>query len=222
MSHVIYTPIIEGEKSIFLYQHNILSPSLLNKVKKFLENKKYINGYCISGKEIPRQQLWFHTDGKYFCDHWKNRYPRWESKNHYPSLFESINNEIRDQVMEILEQHDIDYPKINSCLINKYRDGNDSIRAHRDTPLSFGHTPVILGLSVGDSRLFRVRRLDNPESFKSLKVSKESCENIDFMLEDNSLFIMAGYSQKYFSHEIPKMENKKLRYSLTFREFIDS
>ena len=102
-----------------------------------MEVQKYINRYCISGKEIPRQQLWFQKDGKYFCDHWKNRYPRWESKNQYPSLFESINNEIREQVMDILEQHGIDYPKINSCLINKYRDGNDSIRAHRDTPLSF-------------------------------------------------------------------------------------
>ena len=40
MSHVIYTPIIEGEKSIFLYQHNILSPSLLDKVKKFFGSSK--------------------------------------------------------------------------------------------------------------------------------------------------------------------------------------
>lgn len=222
MSHVIYTPVIDGQKSIFLYQHNILSPSLLSNVKQFLADQKYINGYCISGKEIPRQQLWFQREGKYFCDRWKNRYPRWESKNKYPSLFDDINNEISEQVIKILEKHDINYPKINSCLINKYRDGNDSIRAHRDTPLSFGDTPVILGLSVGDSRLFRVRRLDNPDSFKSLKVSKQSSENIDFMLEDNSLFIMAGYSQKYFSHEIPKMNNKSTRYSLTLREFIDT
>ena len=220
MSHVIYTPIIDGEKSIFLYQNNILSPSLLNNLKHFLEDQTYINGYCISGKEIPRQQLWFQKDGKYFCDKWKNRYARWESKNDYPALFEDINKEICTKVIEILKKHGIEYPNINSCLINKYRDGNDSIRAHRDTPLSFGHTPVVLGVSIGDSRLFRVRRLDNPDSFKSLKVSKESSENIDFMLEDNSLFIMAGYSQKYFSHEIPKMENKGVRYSLTLREFI--
>jgi len=222
MSNVIYTPVIDSDKSIFLYKNNILSPSMLIKVRDFLDNQTYINGYCISGKEIPRQQLWYQKEGKYFCDSWKNRYPRWQSITKYPELFEELNNEIRNQISDLLNEHDITYPKINSCLINKYRDGNDSIRAHRDTPLSFGHTPVILGLSLGDSRLFRVRRLNNPDNFKSLKVSKESSENIDFMLEDNSLFIMAGHSQTYFSHEIPKMDNKTLRYSLTFREFIHS
>ena len=213
MSHVIYTPIIEGEKSIFLYQHNILSPPLLDKVKKFLENQKYINGYCISGKEIPRQQLWFHTDGKYFCDHWKNRYPRWESKNHYPSLFESINNEIRDQVMEILEQHDIDYPKINSCLINKYRDGNDYIKPHSDSFESFGEYPIISGLSLGEERELIFKK-------KKGLVVPNNKDKFKYKLNDNSLFIMAGASQKYYTHEIEKSDSSDLRYSLTFREYL--
>ena len=114
----------------------------------------------------------------------------------------------------------MEIPAINSCLINKYRDGNDSIRAHRDTYLSFGETPIIIGLSIGESRILRVRKLHNPDVFKSLKVERESDETIDFVLENNSVFVMAGYSQTYFSHEVPKMENKEHRYSLTFREYI--
>ena len=57
---------------------------------------------------------------------------------------------------------------------------------------------------------------------EKLRVEKNSEENIDFLLEHNSLFIMAGYSQIFFSHEIPKMENKQTRYSLTLRQFISS
>ena len=221
MSHVIYTPIIDGAKSVFLYKTNILSKELVKEVRVFLDAQTYREGKCISGKVIPRLQLWFQREHQYFCDSWKTRYPRWESCSSYPAIFDKINAELRPQIEKLLMGHNIAYPNINSCLINKYRNGGDSIRAHRDTYLSFGHTPVILGVSFGDSRLLRVRRLDNPDVFKSLKVDKESNDNIEFVLEDNSLFIMAGYSQQYFSHEVPKMSEKQLRYSLTFREFIN-
>ena len=44
--------------------------------------------------------------------------------------------------------------------------------------------------------------------------------NFSYKLESGSLFIMGGCSQKYFTHEIPVADTDKLRYSLTFREFI--
>ena len=52
-------------------------------------------------------------------------------------------------------------------------------------------------------------------------MKQDSKSNVDFEieLEDNSLFIMGGASQKYFSHEIPKSNSIEQRYSLTFREF---
>lgn len=223
MSHVIYTPVINGDKSVFAYKNDFLSKELAEKTRSYLNSLKYRDGHCISGKRILRQQLWFQKDKQYFCDKWKNRFTRWESVEEYPSILKEIELYLKINIDKFLKDNNIsEYPIINSCLINKYRDGNDSIRAHRDTPHSFGDTPVIFGLSFGNNRLFRVRRLFNPDSFKSLKVDKQSSENIDFTLEDNSLFIMAGHSQKYFSHEIPKMDNENcgVRYSMTFREFI--
>lgn len=220
MSQVIYTPVVNGDKSVFAYKNDFLPKELAEKARSYLDSLSYRDGKCISGKCIPRQQLWYQKDQRYFCDSWKSRFSRWESVEEYPGIFDEIETHIKDNITELLQNNNIIYPNINSCLVNKYRDGSDSIRAHRDTPLSFGDTPVIFGISFGDTRLFRVRRLFNPDSFKSLKVDKQSTENIDFMLEDNSLFIMAGYSQKYFSHEIPKMDNKGIRYSMTFREFI--
>lgn len=224
MSKVVYTPIIDGNKSLFLYKSNIFDKDFKEKLTQFVESKDYRDGKCVSGREIPRQQLWYQTEGKYFCNQWKNRYDRWESVQEYPEILKEVAEQILSnrEILDVLEENGIDTPNINSCLINKYRDGEDSIRAHRDTYLSFGDFPVIIGISLGESRLMRIRRLHYPELFKSLKVQKDSDEHIDFMLEDNSIFIMAGYSQKYFSHEIPKMEGKGCRYSMTFREFIDN
>ena len=220
MTEVIYTPIINNEKSIFYYKSNILNQKSMESMKQWLETHDYCNGYCISGKEIPRQQMWFQKDNHYFCNEWKSRYDRWIPQSEYPSILETTAKSILEEITPKLNEHQITIPTINSCLINKYRDGNDSIRAHRDTHLSFGYIPVIIGLSIGDSRILRIRKLHNPDTFKSLKVHRESDENIDFILEENSVFVMAGWSQKYFSHEVPKMPNKQTRYSLTFREYI--
>jgi alkylated DNA repair dioxygenase AlkB len=228
MSQVVYTPIIDNNKSVFYYSANVLSNALLDEVTEWLTQQTYIDGHCglsgkqsgLSGKQIPRQQLWFQKDNNYFCREWKVRYPRWKPQKDYPKLLDRISTILLEHIRPILDKHNLEIPTINSCLINKYRDGNDSIRAHRDTYLSFGETPVIIGVSIGDSRILRVRKLHNPDVFKSLKVERESDENIDFVLENNSVFVMAGYSQIYFSHEVPKMENKGQRYSLTFREYL--
>jgi alkylated DNA repair dioxygenase AlkB len=226
MTQIIYTPIIDGNKSVFVYKSNFFDKEFIEKVRTFVTSQEYRDGHCVSGREIPRKQLWFQRDKQYFCNTWKNRYDRWESAIDYPTILTEIANVIKNhpELSSILENHNIDLKTmdINSCLVNKYRDGDDSIRAHRDTYLSFGTHPIIIGISLGDSRILRVRRLHHPEMFKSLKVQKASDENIDFLMEDNSLFIMAGHSQIYFSHEVPKMEGKDVRYSLTFREFIDN
>ena len=112
-------------------------------------------------------------------------------------------------------------PKINSCLINKSRDGNDSIKPHRDTPYSFGDYPTICGVSFGDTRKLVFKKIDfDKKNYNSMKTDRKSEMDFEIKLEDNSLFIMGGASQKYYSHEIPKSDSVKQRYSLTFREFI--
>ena len=115
----------------------------------------------------------------------------------------------------------ISKPTINSCLVNKYRDGNDSIKPHRDTPDSFGEYPTICGLSFGDKRKLVFKKIDyNLKNYNSMKTDRHSDMDFEIELEDNSLFIMGGASQKYYSHEIPKSDSTNPRYSLTFREFI--
>ena len=53
---------VQRETSTFLYKENVLDDHTFSKIKYWVENQDYLNGYCISGKEIPRQQLWYHDN----------------------------------------------------------------------------------------------------------------------------------------------------------------
>ena len=73
---------------------------------------------------------------KYFCINWKERHDRWMSEE-YDSYLQNIQDKIQKKVTNIInnledinEESNIQYPKINSCLINKYLNGKDSIKPH--------------------------------------------------------------------------------------------
>ena len=66
--------------------------------------------------------------------------------------------------------------------------------------------PTIIGISYGDTRIFTI---------------KNTKEKYSFNLESGSMFIMAGSSQRYYTHETEKSNTNKSRFSLTFREFIN-
>lgn len=217
-----FYPQINGEISFMCYYPNFLENEDKEIIKKWLSIKEYKEGKCISGKEIPRLQLWYQEKNKYFCEVWKYRYDRWQSNN-YDLILKNIQDKVNLLTNKIIDDYcpTIYKPKINSCLINKYRDGNDSIKPHRDTPDSFGDYPTICGVSFGDTRKLVFKKIDyNLKNYNSMKTDRHSEMDFEIQLEDNSLFIMGGASQKYYSHEIPKSDSDKVRYSLTFREFI--
>jgi len=215
---------INGENSLFYYQNNFLNKEEYLTLKNWLEEKEFTSGHCVSGKEIPREQLWFQEQGEYFCKKWHNHYDRWKSnlyENELLSIQDKINKFAQNIKVNIFNDSLVQIPNINSCLINKYRDGKDSIKSHRDTSHSFGIYPTIIGLSIGSERNMLIKKINyDPDNINSLKHDSNTEFNMDITLEDNSLFIMAGASQKYFTHEIPKSDTKDVRYSLTFREFI--
>jgi len=215
---------INGEKSLFYYQNNFLTSEEYGLLSSWLNTKKFLSGNCISGKKIPRQQLWFQEKGDYFCKKWMFKYDRWSS-NSYEEELTKIQNKVIEFTesinTNILDNSLVQIPNINSCLINKYRTGSDSINPHRDTSDSFGIYPTIIGLSIGSERNMVIKKINyNSVNINSLKYDSDTTLNLDVTLQDNSLFLMAGASQKYFTHEIPKSDNNDVRYSLTFREYI--
>ena len=200
--------IINDEKSSFTYIPDILDEIELLKLETYLDSLEFKKGFLTNKtnkKEIPRLQLWFHQTNKYFCSEWKYQYDRWKSNSYTPYLLD-IQSKVNDLTQEILKKSNINF---NSCLINKYRDGSDSIKAHQDTPYSFGYYPIISGLSLKSTRKIIIK-----------PIKETRVKNIEFILKPNSLFIMSGASQKYFTHEIPKSDSNLVRYSLTFRKHL--
>ena len=165
------------------------------KIFKYLEEMDdFESGELFS----PRLQKWYQINGEYFCKKWKNQsYERWKSKL-YDNVLLSIQKIIQKKVNEYVNV------EFNSCLINKYRNGQDYIKPHRDSIYSFGEYPIIANLSIGEERIIKF----------------EGHSNFDIKLTNGSLLIMYGSSQKYFKHSILKNNSNNIRYSLTFRHYL--
>jgi len=214
--------------SLILYAEDIL----LNKHKEeIIANLNSMDDFERGANyygQIRRHQKWYQTEGRYFSEGWRNQtHERWTSKKYNSpmlttqQLIESICNNI------ITHYPSIPKVKYNSCLVNKYRSKQDSIRHHRDTPTSFGAYPTISNLSLGDERIIEFKRVlydsSNPSSLAPDVDNAK--DNFAITLKSGSLLIMAGSSQKYFSHGVPPnegaMDKATIRYSLTFREYLN-
>lgn len=95
----------------------------------------------------------------------------------------------------------------NSVLLNFYRDGRDSNGWHQDNEPELGHNPVIASVSFGATRRFQLRHKFNPASPK-----------LALDLTAGSLLIMAGTTQHFWQHQLPKTTKAVAqRINLTFR-----
>ena len=93
----------------------------------------------------------------------------------------------------------------NSVLLNKYRDGSDSISWHTDAEKELGQNPIIASVTFGGTRNFQLRH-------------SNTGEKITLELSHGSLLIMQGELQHFWQHQIPKTKKKvDPRINLTFR-----
>jgi alkylated DNA repair dioxygenase AlkB len=212
----------ENEKSIIIYIPNILNKNLYNKIKNELDNiDDWKIGKTYDGKKIKRKQKWYQENNYPFCKSWNKQYDRWKSNPYTENLLQ-FQKHIQITINKILYNFDKNYiqlPNYDSLLINFYENELEHITPHQDSKESFGTHPTISVVSIGEKRKFILER-----TFKDiLKRNKDEKHfNKEFILEDNSLLIMAGSVQRYFCHYIPKEENKlNSRYSLTFRQYLN-
>jgi len=99
---------------------------------------------------------------------------------------------------------------LNSVLLNLYRDGADSMGWHSDDEPELGERPVIASLSLGATRRFRLRHRRRKE-----------LEPVSLDLENGSLLIMQGDTQRNWQHQIPKTKRAaEPRVNLTFRNIV--
>lgn len=97
----------------------------------------------------------------------------------------------------------------NTVLVNRYRDGQDSMGWHSDDEPELGEQPLIASLSLGETRRFSLR-----------KRRERQCKHT-MLLSHGDLLIMAGGLQQEWQHALPKTAKViGERLNLTFRQFI--
>lgn len=137
------------------------------------------------------------------------RLTAWYGDNDKPYSFSGITlkpNEWTKDLLEIKRKVEAKVDaSFNSVLLNRYRNGNDSISWHTDAEKELGKNPIIASVNFGATREFQLRHI-------------QTKEKLLIELSHGSLLIMIGELQHYWQHQIPK--TKKFvseRINLTFR-----
>jgi alkylated DNA repair dioxygenase AlkB len=98
----------------------------------------------------------------------------------------------------------------NHVLVNRYRDGGDSIGLHADDEPELGRDPVVATLSLGAVRRFVV---------KPRRAQLGPSRALD--VEHGSLLVMGGTCQRHYVHGVPRAAGAVgERISLTFRRLL--
>ena len=117
-----------------------------------------------------------------------------------PHMFTNDLRKIKSKVETVCNK------PFTSCLLNLYRDGQDSNGWHADNEKELGINPIIASVSFGAERLFKLKHRTN-NNFKK-----------DLILQHGSLLVMQGETQHNWLHQIPKTKKKiGKRINLTFR-----
>lgn len=99
--------------------------------------------------------------------------------------------------------------RFNTCLVNYYRDGADSIGWHADDEPELGPAPVIASVSLGAPRTLKIRA--NEPGLTGRRTTW------DVLLEGGDLLAMHGPAQVDYQHSLPKTARAGARINLTFR-----
>ena len=99
----------------------------------------------------------------------------------------------------------------NHVLINRYRDGNDSMGYHADAEPELGPDPQVACVSLGAARRFFLRPRSGARGERPLVLT----------LTHGSLLIMGGTCQRHYRHAVPReVGSGAERISLTFRKLL--
>jgi alkylated DNA repair dioxygenase AlkB len=98
----------------------------------------------------------------------------------------------------------------NHVLVNRYRDGSDSIGLHADDEPELGRDPVVATLSLGATRRFVLK----PRRARA-------GPSRSFDVDHGSLLVMGGTCQRHYIHGVPRQTTVVgERISLTFRRLL--
>lgn len=158
-------------------------------------------------KKIPWQQDDIKVFGKTYA---QPRLTALFGNNGKPYSYSNITMQPHEFTSELLEIKKQIEAKTNviftTCLLNLYRDGNDSNGWHADNEKELGQRPVIGSITLGQERFFHLKHRTRKELKHKL------------LLESGSLLLMQGETQHQWLHQIAKTKKPiGERINLTFR-----
>ncbi|MEX1032225.1 MAG: alpha-ketoglutarate-dependent dioxygenase AlkB [Cellvibrionaceae bacterium] len=159
----------------------------------------------IAGREvrIPRLNAWYGDRGRAYTYSGK----RFEALPWSESLA-SLRGRTQDTVDGFASAVEF---RINSALLNLYRNGADSVGWHSDDEPELGPRPQIASVSLGASRRF------------VLKHRRDAANKLELILDSGSLLLMLGGIQHRWRHALPKTRRPVgERINITFRQVFAS
>jgi len=140
---------------------------------------------------VPRMTAWF-GDAAY----------RYSGILHQPAPFPLVIQNLCERAQELSGA------SFNAVLLNLYRNGRDSVGWHSDHEAGLGDCPIIASLSLGAERRFQFRH-------------RTTKETISLALKSGDWLIMAGQTQRFWLHQVPKTASQvDPRVNLTFRHML--
>lgn len=144
------------------------------------------------GKEVlfPRLMAWYGDDGSSYS---------FSGNTYKPKPWTEALLKIRRQIEPAAGA------EFNSVLLNRYRNGKDSMGWHADDEPELGLNPVIASVNLGAARRFMLRHIKEDHKY-------------ELELQHGSLLVMKGALQHYWQHQVPKTTKvSEERINLTFR-----
>lgn len=163
-----------------------------------------VNGYRYSGRILPSVP-WQQATG-----------------NQYDDDCRELCHRMCERVNAMIAQRIHTTEVFNSCLLNYYRDGSDSIGEHSDDVRQLGHPlAVVARPSATGSPSYQWTVPPIPQSYDSVAIislnaqpgaggrkfflrDRETRERIDIQLESGDLLLMLGQTQSHYTHGINK------------------
>jgi alkylated DNA repair dioxygenase AlkB len=173
-----------------LYEPSFFAPTQADVLFAWLRSEIPWRQEMVHGNPLPRLNAWFADEGLPY---------RYAGLSHLGSGWLPKLARVK-RAVEIVSA-----AGFNSLLLNRYRDGRDSIGFHADALPELGENPVVAGASFGSEREFVLRHFKTGES-------------LTYRLGHGSLLVMGGTSQHHWLHGVPGTEEPVgERISLTFR-----
>lgn len=136
----------------------------------------------------------------------------WYGDNHFSYVYSHQLKQALIWTTELLNlKHQIEKicgETFNSCLLNLYHHGKESMGWHSDNERELVPNGTIASVSFGAERKFMFRH-------------NEKKNNLTLMLESGSILLMKGSIQTHWKHQLPAMAKITTpRINLTFRNMI--